>query len=58
MDDDADVDDDADAAGALVDGDDADVDFLELQPAASTRPETATVTISLFSGRTVVLQFI
>jgi hypothetical protein len=53
-----DADADADAAEALVDGDDADVDFFELQPAASTRPTTVTVTRSLFSGRTVVLQFV
>jgi hypothetical protein len=49
---------DADAAEALADGDDAAVDFFELQPAASTRPTTVTVTSTLFSGRTVVLQFI
>jgi hypothetical protein len=42
-----------------LEGDDDAADFLELlQPAANTRPDTATVTISLFSGRTVVLQVV
>ncbi|HTC68206.1 MAG TPA: hypothetical protein VK662_01455 [Acidothermaceae bacterium] len=54
--DDADVVAAADEAG-VDDADDA-VDFLELQPAANTRPDTATVTMNLFSGRTVVLQVV
>ena len=38
---------------------DAVLDFAELQPAVSTRPETATAApTTLFRGRTVFLQFV
>jgi hypothetical protein len=57
--------DDDEAADVVAVPDDAgldgadDPDFLELlQPAANTRPDTATVAMNLFSGRTVVLQFV
>ena len=52
----------ADGAAAEVPGLEADgdaADFLELlQPAAKTRPDAATITTSLFSGRTLVLQVV
>jgi hypothetical protein len=58
-------DDGAAAADVLAVPDDAGLDgaddpeFLELlQPAVNIRPDTATVAINLFSGRTVVLQVV